>query len=165
VVNANGHGPKLRPGILLLPEGPNGAKWGIDDFAANRDWGIDDFDSFIFPLPEVFDLETGRYEGEKCFSSSSRLMSENDENHLPIQTIAEFLEATPESYDWVVDGLLARGAITKLAGKAKFSGKTTLLAFMAACIVEGTSFLGRRTERAIVLYLTEQGSNFKVALG
>jgi hypothetical protein len=64
VVNANGHGPKLRPGILLLPEGPNGAKWGIDDFAANRDWGIDDFDSFIFPLPEVFDLETGRYEGE-----------------------------------------------------------------------------------------------------
>ena len=55
----------LMPGVLLLPPGPNGEKWGIDDYAAQRDWGIDDFNAFTHPLGKVFNLETGEFVAAK----------------------------------------------------------------------------------------------------
>jgi len=78
--------------------------------------------------------------------------------------VAEFFAQATESYDWLVEGFIARGAITKLAGKAKYSGKTTLLMHLVASVLLGTPFLGMPTTQGKVLFLSEQGNNLKVAL-
>ena len=61
-----------------------------------------------------------------------------------------------ERVDWVVRGFLARGAITELTGQAKRAGKTTLLCFIVACILDGLPCLGDIAQRGPVVYLTEQ---------
>jgi hypothetical protein len=172
VVDGDGKGPKpLRPGILLLPHPPNAEKWGIDDWAAKRGWGIDDFNAFIHPMHEVFNLETGKFVAERnglLSSSPSESASENDDDHLaaqlPALTVAEFLEKTPESYDWVVEGIAAKGAVIKFAGKAKEAGKTTFLMCAVSDALQGTEFLGRETKKSRVLYLSEQADNLREAL-
>jgi len=51
----------------------------------------------------------------------------------------------------LVDGLVAKGNLVMVAGRAK-SGKTTLMLCMTMSIDAGTPFLGRDTTRARVLY-------------
>ena len=71
------------------------------------------------------------------------------------RTAKEVAEAA-ERVEWVVRGYLALGANTELTGKAKMAGKTTLIACMVSCILDGTPCLGDRARKAPVVFLTEQ---------
>lgn len=87
------------------------------------------------------------------------------ERKLTFSTAAEIAASTPETPDWLLHGYIAKGAITELDGKVKAAGKTTLIAAMVRCIVEGRPFAGRPTRRSPVVYLTEQSkTSFKEAL-
>ena len=163
----NGRVPHLGGGIALLPLGPKGEKNGVDDLLA-QGYNWSDITSFIYPMDDVINMKTGEFAPKKGLtpssSSSSHPTYEHDDDDLPALTVEEFLAESPSSYDWVVKGLVGKGAISKLAGQAKYSGKTTLLSHMASNVLEGTPFLGRATTQSKVLYLTEQGRNFKEAL-
>lgn len=169
-MTGNGKVPKLKPGILLLPQPTNGEKWGIDDFAAKKNWDASEFNSFIYPMHEVFD-EAGKfvaYERGLLFSSPRNPVSGNDENKnlnlLPVLTVAEFLTEAPESYDWIAQDITAKGAVTKFAGKAKESGKTTFLMCLVSDVLNGTPFLGSPTKKSRVLFMSEQAANLREAL-
>lgn len=77
-------------------------------------------------------------------------------------TAAELKEVEDEEVTWYAHGLLGAGLITELDGKAKQSGKTTLVLAMAYAILHGEEFLGQPTQYSRILYLTEQsGPSFK----
>ncbi|MDQ2912577.1 MAG: AAA family ATPase [Chloroflexota bacterium] len=84
---------------------------------------------------------------------------------LAFRSAPEFAARTPESPPWLLTGYIARGAIAELVGKVKAAGKTTLVLAMCRAIVRGEDFAGRRTERAGVVFLTEQpDASFREAL-
>ncbi len=68
---------------------------------------------------------------------------------------SDLLEIAAERPDWLVEGLLARGCVTYLAGKVK-AGKTTLTAILASAVLSGGSFLDYPAARSGVVYLTEE---------
>ena len=81
-----------------------------------------------------------------------------------IKTLDEYRNLTPEKVDWVIRGLLARGALTHVDGKVKV-GKTSLLLGLVVAILTGQEFMGLPTSQASVLYATEQNhSSFRAAL-
>lgn len=64
-----------------------------------------------------------------------------------------------------VGPFLAAGSITKMDGKAKAAGKTTLALDAVRCVLTGQRFLGYPVEAGSVVYLTEQSPDtFKIAL-
>ncbi len=71
------------------------------------------------------------------------------------RTAAELAWATPERVDWIVEGLLAVGAVTDLSAKVKV-GKTTFVAAAIAAVLQGRPFIGQATRRVPVLYLSEE---------
>jgi len=84
---------------------------------------------------------------------------------LRFQTARQLAEATPDRPDWVVPGITACGAITEIDGKAKSSGKTTMVCWMVNAALNGKPFLGQPTMRTPVVYLTEQTpSTFRESL-
>ena len=69
-----------------------------------------------------------------------------------------------ESVEWLVKGYVAEGGITVLSAKVKM-GKTTLVTHLVKSILGNKPFLGARTKRTPVVYLTEQPKvSFKPAL-
>jgi hypothetical protein len=83
---------------------------------------------------------------------------------LPLKTPKEIVEAAKDGTDYIVEGLLAPGEITDLAGLAKHSGKTTFITHMVHASIEGKEFIGLDTRMAKWLLVTEQGNNFADAL-
>ncbi len=83
---------------------------------------------------------------------------------LPIKTVDEVIAEAGEEVPWIVEDLLARGAVTDFSGKAKDSGKTTFWCCAIAASAAGEDHAGFRTVPAKYLYLTEQGNNFALAL-
>lgn len=69
---------------------------------------------------------------------------------------AKEVAAAAEHVNWIVRGYLAAGGITELTGKAKVAGKTTLIAFIVACILDGDLCLGSMAAKGPVVWLTEQ---------
>ncbi len=69
---------------------------------------------------------------------------------------AEIATAIPEEIPWIVEPYVAVGAITDLSGKVKLAGKTTLALDIVRNVTEGTKFLGWKTVKGPVVYLTEQ---------
>jgi len=63
---------------------------------------------------------------------------------------------TPAKTEWIAYPYVAKGAITEVDGKIKAGGKTTWISHMAACVLEGTPFIGEPTTRTKILFLTEQ---------
>ena len=88
---------------------------------------------------------------------------ENKPN-LPVKTVEEVLEKAGEGADWLVENVLARGALTDFSGLAKKGGKTTFWCHTIAACARGEEIAGFATKRAKYLYLTEQGNNFAEAL-
>ena len=81
-------------------------------------------------------------------------------------TAAELEDIEDVELTWFVFKYIACGVITELDGKVKQAGKTTFIAAMVRAILEGEPFLGERTMRTPVMYLTEQTiQTFKRALG
>jgi hypothetical protein len=67
--------------------------------------------------------------------------------------------------EWIVPGLVAAGAMTDVIGKVKAAGKTTFLTHMASAVLRGRKFMGLKTTRTPVVYLTEQHwASFREAL-
>lgn len=81
------------------------------------------------------------------------------------KTAKQCAEETPADPDWVVYGYVVAGGITKLDGKIKTSGKTTLVTHMVSAIVSGKPLMGYRTRKTKAVILTEQApSSFRQAL-
>jgi len=74
---------------------------------------------------------------------------------LAFRTGAEMAAETAEAPDFIWQPFLALGAIVELTAKIKV-GKTRFLLDLSAAILEGSPFLGFTTQRAAVLYLTEE---------
>lgn len=84
---------------------------------------------------------------------------------LRFQSAREIAQSTPEHPEYVIEGFAAIFATTEIDGKAKSSGKTTLLCEAVHCVLDGKPFLNRPTMRTPVVYLTEQtASSFREAL-
>jgi putative DNA primase/helicase len=72
-----------------------------------------------------------------------------------IVPLADFLSGCGDVADWVVDHLIAGGALTLFAGLPKV-GKSTFVYGMLGAISTGTPFLGLDVASASVLLLTEE---------
>ncbi len=79
---------------------------------------------------------------------------------LPLKSVGEIIAEAGEEIPWVVENLLARGALTDFAGQAKKGGKTTFWCHAIAAGAKGEDHAGLHVEPAKYLYLTEQGNNF-----
>ena len=90
--------------------------------------------------------------------------SSEEVSGLPVRTVQEVISEAGESVAWVVEDLLARGAVTEFSGLAKKGGKTTFWCHAIAAGARGEDHAGFVTESAKYLYLTEQGNNFAEAL-
>ena len=55
--------------------------------------------------------------------------------------------------EWIVEGLLPRGAFVMLAGEAKVARKTTLATHLSICLAKGEPFLGLPTKKCRVAML------------
>ena len=71
------------------------------------------------------------------------------------RTARDIAAETPERPDWIVERLLAHGAVTELSAKVKV-GKTTLLGNMIASILGGVPFLALATAYTPIVLLTEE---------
>lgn len=78
------------------------------------------------------------------------------ENKSLFCTPAELAQQITQSVEWIVPGIVAIGAITELDGKVKQAGKTTFSLAAIKAIVSGEPFLGKRTIKTPVVYLTEE---------
>ncbi len=83
---------------------------------------------------------------------------------LPIKSVDDIMEEAGEEVPWIVEDILARGALTDFYGPAKRGGKTTFWTHAIAAGARGEDVAGFGTTRARYLYLTEQGSNFALSL-
>jgi hypothetical protein len=84
---------------------------------------------------------------------------------LPLVDAITFCQETPEEPDWILEGYVARGAITELCAMIK-TGKTHFTTDLIRAVLAGEEFLGRKTTRTGVLYLTEERrTSFRRALG
>jgi len=77
---------------------------------------------------------------------------------LKFRTAKEVAETTPQEVPWVARPWAAKETITKVDGKIKLAGKTTLVFHMVGCILDGKPFMGEPTAKSKVVCLTEQGS-------
>ena len=65
-----------------------------------------------------------------------------NKNPLPIKTVEEILAEAGEAVPWVVENLLARGALTEFSGLAKKGGKTTCWCHAIAAGARGEDHAG-----------------------
>jgi Bifunctional DNA primase/polymerase, N-terminal/AAA domain len=81
---------------------------------------------------------------------------------LQLVTFRHLAETEDEDVTWIAHGILGESLITELDGKAKRSGKTTLLLCLVRAIVYGEPFFGQPTAYSRIVYMTEQsGPSFK----
>jgi hypothetical protein len=104
--------------------------------------------------------------GNGHFDHSDHRGIEFDRNKswLPLKTVEEVISEAGEGPDWIIENLLARGALTDFSGLAKKGGKTTFWCHAIAAGARGEDHGGFMTEPARYVYLTEQGNNFADAL-
>lgn len=78
------------------------------------------------------------------------------ERNIGFRTAREVAATTPSETEWIAYPYVVKGAITEVDGKIKAGGKTTWISHMAACVLEGTPFMGEPTTRTKMIFLTEQ---------
>ena len=121
-------------------------------------------------LSDWIDLGGTRKEFDRLVSETPQFIlptkeSEFGENeYLPVKSLREVVAEAEEAPDFIVKDLLKRGELTDLSGLAKYSGKTTLVMHLLKAVRTRDQFLGEPTKQASVLYLTEQGNNFREAI-
>ena len=133
--------------ILTLPDLPE--KGDLSDWI-EAGGTREEFDSLVSETPQFILPTIGSEFGEKVF--------------LPVKSLREVVAEAEETPDFIVKDLLKKGELTDLSGLAKYSGKTTLVMHMLKAVRTGDLFLGEPTKEARILYLTEQGNNFKEAI-
>jgi hypothetical protein len=93
------------------------------------------------------------------------IQSVRTESNLPpslFRSVKDLMGMTSLQPPWLAEPWVVAGAITELSGKVKSAGKTTFMTHLVKAIVEGADFLGKPTQKARVVYLTEQGPNSMV---
>jgi AAA domain len=81
------------------------------------------------------------------------------------KTAADLVLTPTQSVLQIAGSYIIAGALTKLDGKAKAAGKTTVALDLTRAILTGDPFLGFPTTRGPVVYLTEQSQQtFAVAM-
>ena len=83
---------------------------------------------------------------------------------LPSKSPEEVVAEAGEKVDWLIEDILARGAVTDLNGPAKKGGKTTFMLHAIAAGARGEEIADYETKPAKYLYLSEQGNNLALAL-
>lgn len=83
---------------------------------------------------------------------------------LPSMSPEELVAEAGEEVDWLIEDILARGAVTDLNGPAKKGGKTTFMLHAIAAGARGEDVADYQTKPAKYLYLSEQGNNLALAL-
>lgn len=78
-----------------------------------------------------------------------------DRPRLVFRTAREIALATPEDVEWLIEELVAVGALTELTAPIK-TGKTEFLMRAVRALLDGAPFLSRATRRTPVVYCTEQ---------
>jgi DNA primase len=87
------------------------------------------------------------------------------ESKLRFRTAAEIAAETPAQVDWAAKPWVAFGALTEIAGKVKAAGKTTFVSYVVRAVLDGLPFMGERTTKTPVVWLTEQSdASFREAL-
>lgn len=84
-----------------------------------------------------------------------------DSNREPLRFLSpdELRESVPPQPPWVIDGYLARGVVSIIAGKPKV-GKSTLVFAATDAIASGVDeFLGRKVNGGPVVYVSEEGAS------
>lgn len=77
-------------------------------------------------------------------------------------TAAQIADVEDEEIRWYAFGQVGSGLVTECDGKVKQAGKTTFIAALCRCILEGEHWLGQPTRYTPIVYLTEQsGPSFK----
>jgi hypothetical protein len=97
-------------------------------------------------------------------SDAMREQFDLNESPLPLKTVEEIVAEAGEGPSWVIESVLARGALTDFSGLAKKGGKTTFWLHAIAAGARGEDHAGFATDPAKYLYLSEQGSNLAEAL-
>jgi AAA domain len=87
----------------------------------------------------------------------SEIAQQRTVSALVFRTARDLLETTPEKPEWIVEGLLALGAISELDASIK-SGKSTFVMLLIEAMLCGIDFIGRRTTKTAIVYLTEERS-------
>jgi RecA-family ATPase len=103
-------------------------------------------------------------EGAPDYSHHTDAGFGENKNPLPIKTVDEIIAEAGEEVPWVIEDVLARGALTEFSGLAKRGGKTTFWCHAIVAGARGEDHAGFATAPAKYLYLTEQGNNFAGAL-
>ena len=83
---------------------------------------------------------------------------------LPVKSVEQIILEAGETVEWIIENVLARGALTEFSGLAKKGGKTTFWCHAITAGARGEAHAGFYTKSFRCLYLTEQGNNFARAL-
>jgi putative DNA primase/helicase len=75
-----------------------------------------------------------------------------------LRPIGEFSNRAEEEIDWLVDGILERGANGVIVAEPKV-GKSWLAADLAICLALGVDFLGRKVPRAVKVAFVSREDN------
>ena len=108
-------------------------------------------------------LDAAKESANGCDATRIYRCSSPDTSSLPVRTVDEVIFEAGEKVPWVIENLLARGAVTEFFGLAKKGGKTTFWCHAIAAGARGENHAGFATEPAKYLYLSEQGNNFAEA--
>ena len=118
------------------------------------------------PFPEDEALQKvanayGRYEpgGSDQDSFQPNMYTPVEKKRIAFKSVQDLVDEGGETVPWVAEPYVVKGAITDVAGPAKHAGKTTWVTHMERCVLLGKPFMGKPTEKAAVVYLTEQGNN------
>jgi len=77
---------------------------------------------------------------------------------LRFRTAVDLIDAAPPVVPWVLDGYIASGAITLLAGKPKVGKSTLICALIEALVTGARSFPGRAVTGGPVVLVSEESS-------
>lgn len=81
------------------------------------------------------------------------------------ETASEFCARVPQETDWVCEPYIAVADIVELDGQPKRAGKSTFIAHLTRAVTHGADFLGRKTRKGHVVWLTEMnGSTLRECL-
>ena len=109
-------------------------------------------------------LLENRMTAAQAQASLAELCATETAESLPTIVALDFCQEVPEEPEWIMEGYLARGAITELDARIK-TGKTHFATDLIRAILGGEEFLGRKTLLIPVLYLTEERqTTFRAAL-
>ena len=112
--------------------------------------GLDVSESYVEPSPP----DSIQPPSRETLVESNATTEEGLEN-LPFASLSEALGETPSEPEWLVDGYLANGVLTLLAGRPK-AGKSTFLFGVLESLQSGREFVGRSVRRSTPLLLSEE---------